>query len=209
MEIKNILIDPPEKVLMMYQAVSDMVREGADINSMKVSDITARAGIGKGTAYEYFSSKEEIITGALTYDMKERLGELAVIISRAEAFPEKIHQILDFVEEKFGDNQSFYTLVRIMTGSYEVSEAFKQEYCRIQEHFRDNEVDQLAGQLLAQGIEEGVITQTDPYLGRMAISGSMLAYATFLVLKNQGRGFPLTGEQAKEFVYGLLVNGLN
>ena len=209
MEVKNILIAPPEKVLLMYQAVSDMVREGADINGMKVSDITARAGIGKGTAYEYFSSKEEIITGALTYDMKERLGELVIIVGGADSFPEKMRQILDFVEEKFGDNRSFYTLVRIMTGSYEVSEAFKQEYCRIQEHFRDNEVDQLAGLLLAQGIKEGVITQTDPYLGRMAISGAMLAYATFLVLKNQGSGFPLTGQQAKEFVYELLVKGLN
>ena len=209
MDVKNILSDPPEKVLLMYQAVSDMVREGADINGMKVSDITTRAGIGKGTAYEYFSSKEEIITGALTYDMKEKLGELAVIVGGADSVPQKMHQILDFVEEKFGDNRSFYTLVRIMTGSYEVSEAFKQEYCKIQEHFRDNEVDEMAGLLLAQGIREGVITEQDPYLGRMAVSGSMLAYATFLVMKNQGKGFPLTGEQAKEFVYGVLVKSLS
>ena len=209
MDIIKILIDPPEKVLLMYRAVSDMVREGADINGMKVSDITTRAGIGKGTAYEYFSSKEEIITGALTYDMKERLGELALIVGGADSFPQKMHQILDFVEEKFGDNQSFYTLVRIATGSYDVSETFKQEYRRIQEHFRDNEVDQLAGLLLAQGLREGVITERDPYLGRMAVSGSMLAYATYLVMKNQGSGFSITGEHAKEFVYEVLVKSLN
>ena len=48
----------PEKVRLLYEAVLAMVTNGWDINRMKVSDITAQAGIGKGTAYEYFSSKE-------------------------------------------------------------------------------------------------------------------------------------------------------
>ena len=54
----------PEKVRLLYEAVLAMVTNGWDINRMKVSDITAQAGIGKGTAYEYFSSKEEIIANA-------------------------------------------------------------------------------------------------------------------------------------------------
>ena len=41
----------PQKVEMMFQAVIDMLNEGIDINTMKVQDITNRAGIGKGTAY--------------------------------------------------------------------------------------------------------------------------------------------------------------
>ena len=57
----------PEKVRLLYEAVLAMVTDGWDINRMKVSDITAQAGIGKGTAYEYFSSKEEIIANAVLY----------------------------------------------------------------------------------------------------------------------------------------------
>ena len=49
------------KVLALYEAVLKLLDEGADINTLKVSDMTERAGIGKGTAYDYFKSKEEII----------------------------------------------------------------------------------------------------------------------------------------------------
>ena len=54
-----------EKERLMFQAVIELIEEGMDIYSMKVSDITSRAGVGKGTAYEYFSSKEELIAKAL------------------------------------------------------------------------------------------------------------------------------------------------
>lgn len=57
-----------EKVLAMYQAVWTLIDEGCDIHKMKVADITNRAGIGKGTAYEYFRSKEEILGNAMAYD---------------------------------------------------------------------------------------------------------------------------------------------
>ena len=46
----------PSKVLLMYQAVLQFMEEGADVASIRVSSITERAGIGKGTAYEYFDS---------------------------------------------------------------------------------------------------------------------------------------------------------
>lgn len=47
MEKQRLLENPPEKVLLMYRAVVDMINEGCDVNTMKVSDITTRAGIGK------------------------------------------------------------------------------------------------------------------------------------------------------------------
>ena len=56
----------PPKVTAMYRAVSTLLREDKDISEMSVSMITGLAGIGKGTAYEYFDSKEEIIVCALS-----------------------------------------------------------------------------------------------------------------------------------------------
>ena len=46
-----------KKVMAMYQAVWKLLDEGKDLHKLKVSDITECAGIGKGTAYEYFRSK--------------------------------------------------------------------------------------------------------------------------------------------------------
>ena len=45
------------KVTATYQAVIDLLMEGVDVGSLTVSEITGRAGIGKGTDYDYFSSK--------------------------------------------------------------------------------------------------------------------------------------------------------
>ena len=80
----------PEKVRLLYEAVIAMITDGWDINRMKVSDITAQAGIGKGTAYEYFSSKEEILRELTAYcfdsemDMLESVLEPCTTLTAAE-----------------------------------------------------------------------------------------------------------------------------
>ena len=58
------------KVKALYDAVLELLNENADVNALTVADITKRAGIGKGTAYDYFSCKEEIIAGAIIYDAR-------------------------------------------------------------------------------------------------------------------------------------------
>ena len=96
----------PEKVRLLYEAVLAMVTDGWDINRMKVSDITAQAGIGKGTAYEYFSSKEEIIANAILYDVETRLAHVLEITWGEGDFTEKFAQILAYMEEVFAKRQA-------------------------------------------------------------------------------------------------------
>ena len=84
----------PEKVRLLYEAVLAMVTDGWDINRMKVSDITAQAGIGKGTAYEYFSSKEEIIANAVLYDVEMRLAHVLEITKVREILQENLYRFL-------------------------------------------------------------------------------------------------------------------
>lgn len=103
----------PEKVRLLYEAVLAMVTDGWDINRMKVSDITAQAGIGKGTAYEYFSSKEEIIANAVLYDVEMRLAHVLEITKGEGDFAGKFVQILTYMEEVFAKRQAFCLLVRI------------------------------------------------------------------------------------------------
>ena len=102
----------PEKVRLLYEAVLAMVTDGWDINRMKVSDITAQAGIGKGTAYEYFSSKEEIIANAVLYDVEMRLAHVLEITKGEGDFAGKFVQILTYMEEVFAKRLAFCLLVR-------------------------------------------------------------------------------------------------
>ena len=51
----------------IYQAALGLIAQGASPAAMKVQDIAQAAGIGKGTVYEYFTSKEEILRGMALY----------------------------------------------------------------------------------------------------------------------------------------------
>ena len=76
----------PPKVIAMNEAVISLLAEGREITSLRVSEITERAGIGKGTAYEYFASKAEIIMSAMEYDLDKQIARLAEMEEKATGF---------------------------------------------------------------------------------------------------------------------------
>lgn len=77
----------------LHAAMHEMARKG--VNAVKIGQIAAAAGIGKGTIYEYFSSKEEIFGAA----MAEFLGKIEEIqarkLFRAVTPQEKIKAVID------------------------------------------------------------------------------------------------------------------
>lgn len=89
-----------DKIVAIYDAIQDLVVEGADISSMRVSDIAARAGIGKGTTYEYFSSKEEMIVKAMAYLVGSMVNRILYQMECLPTFKEKFILLLDEMEEK-------------------------------------------------------------------------------------------------------------
>ena len=62
-----------EKKTQVYLGVISLVQQGRSLNELKVSEIAVASGIGKGTCYEYFSSKEEI--GSFKNSVGERKTE--------------------------------------------------------------------------------------------------------------------------------------
>ncbi|MEX1378058.1 MAG: TetR/AcrR family transcriptional regulator [Eubacteriales bacterium] len=51
----------------IYAAVMELFKEGKNIKNIKVSDIADRAGIGKGSIYLHFASKDDVIVEAANY----------------------------------------------------------------------------------------------------------------------------------------------
>ena len=88
-----------EKELLLYQAVIELLDEGMEVHQIKVSDITNRAGVGKGTAYEYFDSKEEIIVCALLYEIRTVTEQASRQIQTCPDLETQIHRMLLLVEE--------------------------------------------------------------------------------------------------------------
>ena len=76
----------PEKKAAVFRAVLGLLRQGRPLGDLKVSEIAEAAGIGKGTVYEYFPSREELLRDAMQYSRAQGFGELFAAISGAEGF---------------------------------------------------------------------------------------------------------------------------
>ena len=106
---------PKEKAI--YQAVLELFEEGADLNSLTVSEITKRAGIGKGTAYEYFSDKEEMIAKALFYNTEIYCEQLYEGMMEKENFYDKIDFLLLTMEKHITNTNCVFRLMLLSDNS--------------------------------------------------------------------------------------------
>ena len=97
----------PSKVLLMYKAVLQFMEEGADVANIRVSSITERAGIGKGTAYEYFDTKEEIVVCAILHYMQQIFGWLEGELIKREHFAGQLDFLLEEMAKKDGRKYCF------------------------------------------------------------------------------------------------------
>ena len=85
-----------EKEKSIFKGIMDLLNQGYRLLEMKVADIAADAGIGKGTVYEYFTTKEEIIRLALSFYVYEEYERFTALISNRQNFRDIITAIIDY-----------------------------------------------------------------------------------------------------------------
>ncbi|WP_312459370.1 helix-turn-helix domain-containing protein [Proteiniclasticum sp.] len=87
------------KQILIFEGVMNLLQEGRPIHELKVAEIAEASGMGKSTAYEYFSSKEEIIREALAYHMRENFRRMVQFVFEAKTFEDILMNALDYLEE--------------------------------------------------------------------------------------------------------------
>lgn len=170
----------PEKVLKLYQAVVELVGEGADIGALKVSSITKRAGIGKGTAYDYFDTREEIIVYAIAFFMEEAAKKLESEIWEKENFTERIVLCMDFVDRQMQRGACLLCLVNLF---FEVSDMGTLFRGLLEMRKREGACQPvlLVKKIIEQGIRDGKIHSKLPidYMAYTLLT-KLLAYMAYL-----------------------------
>ena len=78
-----------EKELLIMHALLKLLSDGMSISEIKTSDIAQAAGIGKGTLYNYFETKEDIIAHTIVYSIDTQLTELLEQMEAVDGFREK------------------------------------------------------------------------------------------------------------------------
>lgn len=109
-EEKKAVNSPQDKKTAVLEAVISLVMEGKSLEALTVSETAARAGIGKGTVYEYFPSKEamtavaeavqsrlsffHMVSGFSCFEMKRCLEGQEPAEEIRNVVQEQIHRIL-------------------------------------------------------------------------------------------------------------------
>ncbi len=196
----------PEKVLSIYHAVIHFFCTGRDLSTVKITDIAQAAGIGKGTVYEYFSSKEELIVKALLYAMEIVFRKISTITREESSFKKRMYRVMEYLLE---NDYERIALLRAMTSpaSRDLTEALSREKERM-EGLREI-WSEMARKLLSDAVEEGVIQQPpNAFYWQMvlhgALSGLISAHSTFSF--NMGE---LSNNEIMDNVYRMIMKALN
>lgn len=200
------LAEKSPKVKKMFDAVISLIAEGADINTIKVSDITNRAKIGKGTAYEYFSTKEEIVAKAILFDVETTIQEVEAELEKCCGFREKLSYVLDWLEENFYGSHSLAPFLNIYQGSCQISASLKSEM-----------MDQIKGyecvmhrsrQMVEEGVKEGLLRDDLPLSMMTAVFLS--CFPSLLFFMNWSDKEPgATNAHMKQFLCDNIIRSLS
>lgn len=172
------------KVLLLYKAVMDYLYEGVDVNTLKISDITRKAGIGKGTAYEYFASKEEVICGGVLYYVAQFLTGVQEQLANKATFEDSLQYLMDVLEQNLNERGCLIRVVHLLMGNSHISlflrEAIQKGNAELPLVILDR--------MVQKGIDKGEITKEYPVSYIVyTVCARILTYATLLDVKDNER----------------------
>lgn len=204
-------INPPKKARLMFEAVIGYVHEKIDPGSLTVQDITARAGVGKGTAYEYFSSKEELIALALFFDYGLRILELQELLEKKKNFEEKMLGLLDWLHDNKSYHMTFVKMIQISAGDEGVCQVLQT---RIPQDVFDGMHSYLMEEgdaLMEEGYEQGYFAETDKVKRRLALAGMVVNLVLTLHgdEKKESSFFIMDYKDMRQYAYTTLIKTLS
>lgn len=108
---ENLIAKYAPKEIALFEATLRLLAAGDDIHQLKISQIAAEAGIGKGTVYEYFDSKETLIHNAMLYCLKIERQKANEMIKTATTFQQAIFMLFDMMHQNLTNPLSSFWLL--------------------------------------------------------------------------------------------------
>jgi len=141
-----------KRALIIEAAAKVFARRG--FASTLMAEIAIEAGIGKGTLYEYFDSKEDLFFAVFEWFVKATEAEAKVSISAlGGSASERLDALSDSLMSSWAQMEDMYSLVMEFwsaSASSQMRERFKQAFKNGYSDFR-----QIVSILIRDGIERG------------------------------------------------------
>ena len=193
----------PPKVIAMYRAVNTLLRENKDIPEMSVSMITGLAGIGKGTAYEYFDAKEEIIVCALLYEIRMVTEQASEQIKNCRDMESQIGKMLLLVEEHSQCVDAIMAFLHLLTDHSREGNLLRE---RMKEQKENGPINLLIRQVIDSARERGELREDLPM---SYITNALLArIISYLMYQCHHIGDDIAPEEMHRLVTESIMNEL-
>ncbi len=183
-----------DKVKALYDAVRDCMDEGENPENVSVSELSRRAGIGKGTVYEYFENKEELLSAALTAILQTERDRLMENVERSPSFETAFYSCLQWIYE----NRSKYVLMTQFLREQAQREGKCEEGQAV--------VQDLLQLLTERAGKDGLPKETNTGFFQMEVFGKLMEYFLWLTFvpeisqeENRGTKDALYGTIRKSF----------
>lgn len=149
-----------EKQQKIFRTVLDLAGQGENLYTVKVQTIATAAGVGKGTLYEYFSSKQEILVHTMLWCLENELAALKGSLAPGGTFEQDLAALQRCVAECMRQRGSIYRLILGGFSAAELpglAETYKAE---MEAQFAEGNAMKAA--LIAKGRAEGCISPSCP-----------------------------------------------
>jgi AcrR family transcriptional regulator len=195
-----------QKEILIFNAVTKLMNEGYKPYSIKVADIAKEAGIGKGTIYDYFKSKEEILEKALFYNINMELNESIKKLKLGESFKDKFYIILDIIENGAKDYSSASNILFSSLSHCEFREILENNKDCVNKKY--DLLKKSINDLASIGVLEGIIKeQEDENYQIMVFESVVMGFGNTICTNSEVDIKSI--ENAKDRAYKLLIKGLN
>ncbi len=192
-----------EKELNIFSGVFSLAQQGMSARQMTAKGIATAAGVGKGTIYDYFSSKEEIVAKALVYKLEKSIRDINQKLNRQSSYKDKMLCLYNRIIDTVDDGFSIYNIVISMGGPKKVYSYFRQsESCDMLTDTLSRIMSVFSG-VTQYGMQTGAITETDKeYI-------SMTVHANIYSVGKERAEKKLPREKICENAYKMLIKALN
>jgi AcrR family transcriptional regulator len=158
----------------IYEAVLSLINEKRDMFSIKVADIAERADMGKGTIYEYFESKEQLIAQAIIYSVNVNIQSLESNVTDRCTFKESYFKLMSSIGAIMDNNMTLFRYMALNEHDFSMKRAMEKVIKEQFESIRDTCLNMFE-KLADKGLREGLIRAKPPrYQVCIAANNSMM-----------------------------------
>ena len=199
-----------KKELLIFEGFKKIVTNNSNINTIKVSDIAKAAGIGKGTVYEYFKSKDEIIAKSIIYNFKVDLKNTIEVIKEVSSFKQKCNHLF---HHSINSRKFIFPSLRILYNQVipkEFNNIITEDFSEILE--LKTQLNNLLDYVINTGIRENIINKdlSRDYQRYVLISASMgmLSNINTNYFEQLDLSEDKTIDMQKSFAYTMILKSL-